>query len=93
MVYELDNAALDTSDEGITNSNPTPENTADHATGDSPPSHLSVADPAEETVNGQQTDVQGNAATIDKQTLEKGDKKDEQSNKEFEMSSLKVRKY
>ena len=52
-----------------------------------------MADPAEETAEEQQTDVQGNTATIDKQMLESGDKKDEQSNKEFEMSSLKVRKY
>ena len=52
-----------------------------------------MADPAEETTEEQRTDVQGNAATVDKQMLEKGDKKDEQSNEEYEMSSLKVRKY
>lgn len=92
VVYDLDNAALDTSDEGRTNANPTPENTADHDAGDSSPPHLSVADSAEETAEGQKTDVQGNTATIDKQMLEKGDKKDAQSNKEFEMSSLKEEK-
>ena len=49
-----------------------------------------MADPAEETAEEQQVDVQGNADSLDKQMLERGDKNDDQSNKEFEMSSLKV---
>jgi len=46
-----------------------------------------VADPAEK----QKADIQENADSLDKQMLEKSDKNDDQSNKEFEMSSLKVR--
>lgn len=83
----MENAALDTSDKGITKASPAPENTTDYATSidDSSQPLLSVADPAEETAQEQQADVQGNTDSLEKQMLEKDDKNDNQSNKEFQI--------
>jgi len=83
--YQLENAALDTSDEGITNASPALETPADYAASEDSSQPSSVADPAEK----QKADIQENADSLDKQMLEKSDKNDDQSNKEFEMSSLK----
>jgi len=95
VVYQLENAALDTSDEGIPNASPVPENSADFATsiGELSQPHLSVADPAEETAQEQQEGRKGSADSLDNQMLEKGDKNDDQPNREIEMSSLEVRIY
>lgn len=89
--YQLENAALDVSEENVTTEGPTQENAPDNA---KPVDDLpQLLDATKESVHGLNPNIQENEEGFGSQMPQKEDKSDKQSKKEIEMASHKVKNW